>query len=158
MAFVLDVVWEWVLAHVLGKCVSLQVPDDVSLYADPEMVYEFLFADGVRNWGRKMVYVAWLKESFGTSKTPKTRTRLCQCPASSVGRAFGRKCLGRGFEAHVGQSTFCFFLSVVTNLYICLQYLLHSCVYLYMMLTPHCPCPCVVGTGDISLDCRTVEQ
>ena len=25
MAFVLDVVWEWVLAHVLGKCVAPQV-------------------------------------------------------------------------------------------------------------------------------------
>ena len=52
----------------MGKCVTLPVPDDVSLHADPEMVYEYLFADGVLNWGRKVAYVAWLKASYGSIK------------------------------------------------------------------------------------------
>ena len=51
MAFILEAVWEWIMAHVVGQCISIQVPDDVSLYADPLMVYEYLFADGVCNWG-----------------------------------------------------------------------------------------------------------
>ena len=53
MAFILESVWEWVLAHVMGKCVTLPVPDDVSLHADPEMVYEYLFPDGYATGGAK---------------------------------------------------------------------------------------------------------
>ena len=68
MAFILESVWEWVLAHVLGKCVKLPVPDECGLAADPESVYEYLFADGVRNWGRKVAYVTWLKASYGSIK------------------------------------------------------------------------------------------
>ena len=78
MAFILESVWEWVLAHVVGKCVTLPVPDDVSLHADPEMVYEYLFADGVRNWGRKVAYVAWLKASYGPIKGFLTLCKINQ--------------------------------------------------------------------------------
>ena len=41
----------------MGKCLSLQVPEDVCLYADPQVIYEYLFADGVRNWGRNVCYL-----------------------------------------------------------------------------------------------------
>ena len=68
MAHILESIGEWVLAHLMSHCLSPQVPDEVSVYADPEMVYEYLFADGVRNWGRKVAYVVWLKEAFGTIK------------------------------------------------------------------------------------------
>ena len=76
MAFVLEAIGEWVLAHVLGKCLKFQVPDDVSLRADPESVYEHLFADGVRHWGRRVAYVAWLKEALGPIKGFLTLCRI----------------------------------------------------------------------------------
>ena len=68
MSFVLEALIEWVGAHFLGPCLRVRVPDDVSLVAEPECVYEYLFADGVRNWGRKVAYVAWLKAAYGHLK------------------------------------------------------------------------------------------
>ena len=68
MSFILESVCEWVMAHIMGQCLKLQVPDQVSRHTDPEEVYEYLFADGVRNWGRKVAYVTWLKESYGPIK------------------------------------------------------------------------------------------
>ena len=68
MAYILESIGEWVAAHLLSRCMSLQVPDEVSLQADPESVYEYLYSDGVRNWGRKVAYVTWLKEAFGNIK------------------------------------------------------------------------------------------
>ena len=68
MAYVLESIGEWVVAHLLRRCLSFQVPDEVSLQADPESVYEYLYSDGVRNWGRRVAYVAWLKEAFGPIK------------------------------------------------------------------------------------------
>ena len=68
MAYILESIGEWVVAHLLRHCLSFQVPDEVSLQADPESVYEYLYSDGVRNWGRKVAYVAWLKEAFGPIK------------------------------------------------------------------------------------------
>ena len=53
MAFILESVWEWAMAHVLGKCLSVQVPDEFGALADPQTVYEHLYSDGVRNWGAK---------------------------------------------------------------------------------------------------------
>lgn len=76
MAFILEAVWEWIMAHVMGQCMSIQVPNDVSLYADPLMVYEYLFADGVRNWGHKVVYVIWLNETLGPIKGFLTLCRI----------------------------------------------------------------------------------
>ena len=49
MAFILESVWEWAMAHVLGKCLSLQVPDEFGHLADPQTVYEHLYSNGVRN-------------------------------------------------------------------------------------------------------------
>ena len=68
MAYILESIGEWVVSHLLRHCLSFQVPDEVSLQADPESVYEYLYSDGVRNWGRKVAYVAWLKEAFGPIK------------------------------------------------------------------------------------------
>ena len=68
MSFVLEAMIEWVGSHFGGLCHRFQVPDDVSLLAQPECVYEYLFADGVRTWGRKVAYVAWLKAAYGHLK------------------------------------------------------------------------------------------
>ena len=68
MAFILESVWEWAMAHVLGKCLSVQVPDEFGALADPQTVYEHLYSDGVRNWGRKVVYIMWLKKALGPIK------------------------------------------------------------------------------------------
>ena len=76
MAFVLESVLEWGMAHLLGTCLKVQVPDEVSRNADPQSVYEYLFADGVRTWARKMAYAAWLKKVLGTIKGFLTLCRI----------------------------------------------------------------------------------
>lgn len=68
MSFVIEALIEWICAHMLSKCIKIQVPDEVGRGADPETVFEMLFADGVRNWGRRFAYVTWLKESYGHIK------------------------------------------------------------------------------------------
>ena len=76
MAFVLESVLEWVMARLLGTCIKVRVPDQVSLQADPESVYEYLYSDGVRTWRRKIAYVAWLNEAMGTIKGFLTLCRI----------------------------------------------------------------------------------
>ena len=76
MAFLLESVLEWGMAHVLGFCLKVPVPDHVSVYEDPQVVYEYLFADGVRHWVRKITYVAWLKKARGTIKGFLTLWRI----------------------------------------------------------------------------------
>lgn len=76
MAFVLESVLEWGMARLLGTCLKVHVPQDAWLYADPQVVYEYLFADGVRTWARKIAYVAWLKEAMGTIKGFLTLCRI----------------------------------------------------------------------------------
>ena len=78
MLFILESVWEWVVAHLVSKCVQLPVPDECGLGIDPEGVYECLFADGVRNWGRKAAYVTWLKNTFGPIKGFMTLCKINQ--------------------------------------------------------------------------------
>lgn len=76
MAFVLESMWEWGMAHLMGTCFQVKVPEQVSQYADPESVYEYLFADGVRNWVRKTAYVMWLKQAMGMIKGFWTLCRI----------------------------------------------------------------------------------
>ena len=76
MAFVLESVWEWGMARLLGTCLKVQAPKDVCLHGDPQVVYEYLFADGVRTWARKIAYVAWLKDALGTIKGFLTLCRI----------------------------------------------------------------------------------
>ena len=78
MAYLLESVAEWVLGNLLKHCLSVQVPDEVSLQADPECVYEYLYSDGVRNWGRQVAYVAWLKEAYGPIKGFLTLCKINQ--------------------------------------------------------------------------------
>lgn len=68
MLFVLEALSEWVGAHCWGLCHRVSVPDNVSLLAQPEGVYEHLFADGIRSWGPRVAYVAWLKAAYGHLK------------------------------------------------------------------------------------------
>ena len=78
MAFIVEAAWEWVIAHVVSKCVALQCPYEVGDNPDPEAVYEYLFADGVRNWGRKVAYVTWLKKRLGPIKGFLTLCKIHQ--------------------------------------------------------------------------------
>ena len=78
MAYILESIGEWVVAHLLRHYLSFQVPDEVSMQADPESVYEYMYSDGVRNWGRKVAYVAWLKEAYGPIKGFLTLCKINQ--------------------------------------------------------------------------------
>lgn len=78
MSFILESVCEWVIAHLLGKCLSIQVPDEFGRLADAQEVYEHLYSDGVRNWGRKVMYVFWLKNTRGTIKGFLTLCKINQ--------------------------------------------------------------------------------
>ena len=78
MAYILESIGEWVVAHLLKHCLFFQVPDEVSMQADPESVYEYMYSDGVRNWGRKVAYVAWLTEALGPIKGFLTLCKINQ--------------------------------------------------------------------------------
>ena len=58
------------MAHVLRYCVNPPDPDpdQEGREADPQVVYEELFADGLRTWQRKITFVMWLQKTRGVIK------------------------------------------------------------------------------------------